>query len=159
MAQVIWKNIIWRGSTRETSIKELLTILKGYGPMEVVHFEKPGKYKGELNLWLDEDGVRHITLFHLEVIGEKCKGVGRQAFKHLRKIFGCDAYVQHPGQTISSKGKNGGIHVEQPSQASAIFWIKMFEENLIQSVDGDFMCLDENTSADELETLKKKILN
>ena len=57
MAQVIWKDIAWTGEDRELGIKELLTILKGYGPMEVLHFEKPNHYKGKISLWLDEKAV------------------------------------------------------------------------------------------------------
>ena len=47
MSEVCWKDIIWTGANKELGIKELLTILKGYGSLEVLHFEKPTKYKGE----------------------------------------------------------------------------------------------------------------
>jgi hypothetical protein len=83
MAQVIWKDIVWTAEDRELSIKELLTILKGYGPMEVLQFERVNRYRGKISVWLDEKGVKHITLYHLEVIGEKRKGTGRQALQHL----------------------------------------------------------------------------
>ncbi|MFP3869639.1 MAG: hypothetical protein ACLFVT_01995 [Syntrophobacteria bacterium] len=157
MAQVVWKDIIWTGTEKERGIKELLTILKGYGPMELLQFEKPGQYKGNLSLWLDEQGVKHITLFHLEVLGEKRKGAGRQALKHLQKIFGGDVYVQDPGEsTPAEEEQAGGIHVQEPNRESAMFWIKMFREGLVQSVEGDLMSLDENTTAGELETLQKR---
>lgn len=156
MAQVIWKDIIWTGADKERGIKELLTILKGYGPMEVLHFEKPEQFKGRLSVWLDEQGVKHITLFHLEVMGKKRRGIGRQAMRHLRNIFGGDVFVLEPGDTTSSKEISGGIHVQQPNRESAMFWIKMFEENLIQSVEGDLMSLNENTTPDQLESLKKE---
>jgi hypothetical protein len=156
MAQVVWKDIVWTGADKELSIKELLTILKGYGPMEVLHFEKADRYKGALSLWLDEEGIKQITLFHLEVIGEKRKGVGREALKYLRKIFGGDVYVQDPGETTSTEEMVGGIHVSQPNPESAIFWLKVFEENIIQSVEGDLMNLDEGTSPEELESLKRQ---
>ena len=156
MAQVIWKDIVWTGEDRELGIKELLTILKGYGPMEVLHFEKPNHYKGEISLWLDEKGVKHITLYHLEIIGEKRKGVGRKALEHLHDIFGGDVHVEDPGEPTPLGAKTGGIHVRQPNQESAMFWIKMFAENLVQSVEGDLMNLDENISSEQLETLKQE---
>ncbi|MBE9535531.1 MAG: hypothetical protein IMF03_11040, partial [Proteobacteria bacterium] len=63
MAEVCWKDIIWTGADKELGIKELLTVLKGYGALEVLHFENPSKYKGELSVWLDEQGLKHISLF------------------------------------------------------------------------------------------------
>jgi hypothetical protein len=156
MAQVIWKDIIWTGEDRELGIKELLTILKGYGPMEVIHFEKPNQYKGKISVWLDEKGVKHITLYHLEVIGEKRKGVGRQALRHLNQIFGGDVHAEDPGEARPVEEISGGIHVRQPNPESAIFWIKMFTENLVQSVEGDLMNLDEKTPAKELKILKRE---
>jgi hypothetical protein len=156
MAQVIWKDIIWSGADRERSIKDLLTILKGYGPMEILHFEKPRSYRGELCLWLDEQGVKHLTLFHLEVLDEKHRGIGRGALQHLRKIFGGDVYVQDPGETRSGQEIPGGIHVRQPNRESALFWIQMFEERLIQSVEGDLMNLDEGTTVEQLETRRRE---
>lgn len=156
MAQVIWKDIAWTGEDRELGIKELLTILKGYGPMEVLHFEKPNHYNGKISLWLDEKGVKHITLYHLEIIGEKRKGVGRKALEHLHDIFGGDVHVEDPGEPTPLEAKTGGIHVRQPNQESAMFWIKMFAENLVQSVEGDLMNLDENISSEQLETLESE---
>ncbi len=156
MAQVLWKDIVWTGEDRELGIKELLTILKGYGPMEVLHFERPNHYKGKISVWLDEKGVKHITLYHLEVIGEKRQGVGRQALHHLHNIFGGDVHVEDPGETAPTEEKSGGIHVRQPNPESAMFWIQMFTENLIQSVEGDLMTLDESTPAGELDILKRE---
>lgn len=156
MARVIWKDIIWSGADRERSIKDLLTILKGYGPMEILRFEKPRCYRGELGLWLDEQGVKHITLFHLEVLEEKRRGIGRGALQHLRKIFGGDVYVQDPGETRSGREIPGGIHVRQPNRESVLFWIQMFEERLIQSVEGDLMNLDEGTTVEQLETRRRE---
>jgi hypothetical protein len=156
MAQVIWKDIIWTGEDRELGIKELLTILKGYGPMEVLHFEKPNRYKGKISVWLDEKGLKHITLYHLEVIGEKRKGVGRQALRHLNQIFGGDVHVEDPGEAGPPEETSVGIHVRQPNPESAIFWIKMFTENLVHSVEGDIMNLDEKTAAEELKILKRE---
>ena len=153
MAQVLWKDIVWTGEDRELGIKELLTILKGYGPMEVLHFEKPNHYRGKISVWLDEKGIKHITLYHLEVMGERRQGVGRQALQHLHNIFGGDVHVEDPGETVSPEEKAGGIHVRQPNRESAMFWIKMFTENLIQTVEGDIMNLDDNTSPRDLDKL------
>ena len=156
MAEVCWKDIIWTGADKELGIKELLTVLKGYGALEVLHFENPSKYKGELSVWLDEQGLKHISLFHLEVLGEKRKGLGREMIQCLRKIFGGEVYVQDPGEIPAAKEMAGSIHVQEPNRESALFWIRMFEEKLIQSVEGDLMDLDENTSPEELEIVKKK---
>ena len=154
MAQVIWKDIVWTGEDRELGIKELLTILKGYGPMEVLHFEKPNHYRGKIGVWLDEKGIRHITLYHLEVLGERRKGAGRKALQHLHNIFGGSVHVEDPGEIIPADEKAGGIHVRQPNQESALFWIKMFTENLVQTVEGDLMNLDDNTLPRDLEKLR-----
>jgi hypothetical protein len=159
MAQITWKDIVWTGEDRELGIKELLTILKGYGPMEVLHFEKPNHYKGKISLWLDEKGIKHITLYHLEVLGERRQGIGRQALRHLHNIFGGDVHVEDPGETTFPEEKAGGIHVRQPNQESAMFWIKMFTENLVQTVEGDLMNLDEKTSPRDLNNLKNKFSN
>ena len=156
MAEVCWKDIIWTGADKELGIKELLTVLKGYGSLEVLHFENPNKYKGELSVWLDEQGLKHISLFHLEVLGEKRSGLGREMIQCLRKIFGGDVYVQDPGEIPAAMGTTGSIHVQEPNRESALFWIRMFEEKLIQSVEGDLMDLDENTSPEELEIVKRK---
>ena len=37
-----------------------------------------------------------------------------------------------------------------------MFWLKVFEENIIQSVEGDLMNLDEDTSPEQLESLKRQ---
>jgi hypothetical protein len=49
--------------------------------------------------------------------------------------------------------------VREPNRESALFWIKMFEEKLIQSVEGDLMDLDENTTSEELEIVKRKLFD
>ena len=156
MAQVIWKDIVWTGEDRELGIKELLTILKGYGPMEVLQFEKLNHYQGKISVWLDEEGVRHITLYHLEVLGPRRRGEGRRALQHLHNIFGGSVHVEDPGEVIPADEKAGGIHVRQPNQESALFWIKMFIESLVQTVEGDIMNLDDNTSPEDLDKLRYK---
>jgi hypothetical protein len=64
--------------------------------------------------------------------------------------------VEDPGETLPSEEKAGGIHVRQPNQESAMFWIKMFTENLVQTVEGDIMNLDDNTSPSDLHKLMFK---
>lgn len=154
MAEVIWKDTIWSGADREMSIKSLLTILKGYGPMELLSFEKPREYKGVLNVWLDENGTRHLTLYDLEVTGQKRRGTGRRALKELRWIFGGDIYVEHPGLLVSAKQESSGSYTERANQDSAFFWIKMFEEKIIVSVEDDFVCLQGDTPLEQLEKIK-----
>jgi hypothetical protein len=108
-------------------------------------------------VWLDEDGLKHVSLFHLEVLGEKRRGLGREFLKCLRKIFSGEVFVQDPGQTIMEDKMAGGIHVQGANRESAMFWIKMYEEELVHSVEGDIMDLDQDTSPGELEVLKQKI--
>jgi hypothetical protein len=157
MAQVIWKDIIWTGAIGEMSIKDLLTSLKGHGAMELLSFEKPGEYKGELNIWRDQAGLRHITIFYLEVLGEKRKGTGRKTLKYLREIFGGDVHVQHSGDAATSAAATTGANRKRPVQPSSLFWIKMFEEKVIASMEDDLICLHENTPLQEIEVLKKDI--
>ena len=162
MAEVIWKDTIWSGADREMSIKSLLTILKGYGPMELLSFEKPREYRGVLNVWLDEIGTRHLTLYDLEVTSQKRRGTGRRALKELRRIFGGDIYVEHPGLLVSAKQEYSDSYTERVNQDSTLFWIKMFEEKIIKSVEDDFVCLHEDTPLDQLEKIKReacKLLN
>ncbi|UCG22029.1 MAG: hypothetical protein JSU80_05485, partial [Deltaproteobacteria bacterium] len=89
-------------------------------------------------------------------LGEKRSGLGREFLKCLRKIFGGDVYVQDPGQASVPDEMAGGIHVQNPNRESALFWIKMFEEKLVQSVEGDLMDLGEDTTSEELERIKRK---
>jgi hypothetical protein len=162
MAEVVWKETIWSGADREMSIKSLLTILKGYGPMELLSFEKPREYRGMLNVWLDENGTRHLTLYDFEVTGLKRRGRGRRALKELRWIFGGDIYVEHPGILVSAKQEYFGRYTERANQDSALFWIKMVEEKIIKSIEDDFICLHEDTPLDQLENIKReacKLLN
>jgi hypothetical protein len=125
--EVEWKGIVWKAAYDRLSIKELLTTLKGFGPMEILAFEKPGCFHGELSVSLSEKQTREVTLYHLEVLGPKQQGQGRDALKHLKKIFGGGLYVEDPGI----------IRVRNADQDSLPFWIKMFEEGLIDAVDAE----------------------
>ncbi len=127
VAQIVWKGIVWKAAYGQLSVKELLTILKGFGPMEVVRFEKPGSFRGELSLSLSPEGTKEITLYHLEVLEPRRRGYGRDALAFLRSIF------------------RGVIHVEDAEIAdhhgvgkkSQRFWIKMLDEGLIDSLNAD----------------------
>jgi hypothetical protein len=159
MAQVIWKNIVWTGADREMSIKQVLTILKGYGPMEMLAFEKTGEYKGEMNVWLDENGVRNITIYHLEVVGKKRQGTGRQALRELRKLFGGEVYVEHPGGRDLTADKQYASRSNKTDRTLPAFWIRMFVEDLVQSVEDPDISLCKDTPHDQLEALKREYMS
>jgi len=125
--EVEWKSIVWKAAYDRLSIKELLTILKGFGPMEILAFEKPNYFRGELSVSLLEKQTREVTLYHLEVLGPKRQGQGRAALEHLRKIFGGGLYVEDPGI----------IRVKNADQDSMAFWVKMFNEGLIDALDAE----------------------
>jgi hypothetical protein len=127
VAEVEWKGIVWKAAYGRLSIKELLTILKGFGPMEVLAFEKPGCFRGELSVSLLDKESREITLYHLEVLGPRRQGQGRAALEQLRKIFGGGLYVEDPGV----------IRVKNANQDSLPFWIRMFKDGLIDALDAE----------------------
>ena len=128
--EVHWKGAVWKAAYGRLSIKELLTTLKGFGPMEVLAFEIPGVLQGELGLCLAEDGSKCITLFHLEVTGEQREGRGREALQWLKNIFKGEVVVEDPGS----------IRVESPTEESLPFWIKMYREGLVDVLEGDTCC-------------------
>ncbi len=45
MASIEWKGAKWEAYYSSLSIAELLTVLKGFGQMEVLRFEVPGRFK------------------------------------------------------------------------------------------------------------------
>ena len=126
MAEIEWKGIIWKAAYGSLSVKELLTILKGFGPMETLKFESVGRFHGELSLALDEEGGKEITIYHLEVL-ERRKGMGRAALQRLKEIFRGDVYVEDPGR----------IKVRNANDESLPFWVKMYQEGLIDSLDSE----------------------
>ena len=65
MASIEWKGAKWEAYHSSLSIAELLTVLKGYGPMEVLRFEVPGRFRGEMSLCLTDDGTKEISSFIL----------------------------------------------------------------------------------------------
>jgi len=125
LADIEWKGIAWRAAYGDLSVKELLTILKGFGPMETIEFEKPGAFRGQLSVSLSENGTKEITIYHLEVIGPKRRGKGREALKCLKRLFKGEVYVEDPGL----------IRVRNANEESLPFWVKMFQEGYIDSLD------------------------
>jgi len=74
VAEIEWKGATWKAAYGSLSVKELLTILKGFGPMEVLEFEKPGRFHGQMSLSLSSNGWKQITLYYLEAHGENAEG-------------------------------------------------------------------------------------
>ena len=138
--EVHWKGAVWKAAYGNLSVKELLTTLKGFGPMEVLAFEKPGVLRGELGLCLAEDGSKTITLFHLEVTGEQREGRGREALQWLKDIFKGEVVVEDPGS----------IRVESPTEESLPFWIKMYREGLVDVLEGETCWFDRSMNEEDI---------
>ena len=147
MAEIEWKGIVWKAAYGDHSVKELLTILKGFGTMEILAFEKPGCFRGELSLSLSEKGAKEITLYHLQVLSPKRHGEGRRALRLLRKIFGGELYVEDPGI----------IRVKNVNEASVLFWAQMFREGLIDALESDQFSLHPHISETELNEVVRRI--
>jgi hypothetical protein len=126
LAEIEWKGAIWKAAVGDLSIKDLLTTLKGYGPTEILEFDKSGGSRGQISLCLSEDGVREVTIHDLKICGGKRKGSGRKAVRWLRTIFKGDVYVDYP--EFSSK--------EEALTASLPFWVKMYREGFIDGLEG-----------------------
>ncbi len=148
MAEIEWKGAVWRAAYGSLSVKELLTILKGFGPMETLAFEKTGCCRGEVSISLSDEGTKQITLYHLEVLGPRRKGTGRAALRWLRSIFKGDLFVEDPG-FILVKGAN---------RESLLFWVRMFREGLIDALDAEAIELHQPMSDQELLRLESEIL-
>jgi len=147
VAEIEWKGAIWRAAFGNLSVKELLTILKGFGPMETLSFEKPDCCKGEISISLTDEGKKQITLYHLEVLGPKRAGTGRAALQWLRSIFKGDLFVEDPG-FIRVKGAN---------RESLLFWVSMFREGLIDALDAEAIELHPHMSDQELSKVESEI--
>ncbi len=150
MAEIEWKGITWKAAFGNFSYKELLTILKGYGSMEIVSFEKPGFFKGYLSISLNEIGTRDITLYYLEVQGPRRQGQGRNALSELKKIFKGRIFVEDPGEILTN---------EYSITESLLFWIQMFREGLIDGVESDHLALQKGMPEEKLKEQEELILN
>jgi len=146
VAEIEWKGAKWKAAYGDLSIKELLTILKGFGPMEILEFEKPERFKGQISISLAKEGKKEITLYHLEVYGPKRGGHGREALLWLKKIFKGELYVEDPGI----------IRVKNANEESILFWIKMLQEGLIEALDNDMFSLHK-LSGTEIDRAEKEI--
>ena len=141
VAEIEWKGITWKAAYGDLGVKELLTILKGFGPMEILAFEKPGCFRGELSLSLSEKGTKEITLYHLQVLGTRRQGEGRRALQLLRKIFGGELYVEDPGV----------IRVKNVNEQSFLFWTQMYREGLIDALESEQFSIQPRMQEAELE--------
>ena len=147
MASVEWKGAKWEAYYSSLSIPELLTVLKGYGQMEVLRFELPGQFKGELSLCLTDDGTKETTLYHLEVCGEKRAGMGREALRWLRETFKGPIYLEFP----DSPDPRIGFHPTMP------FWFRMYREGLIDALDCENFYLEPRASTEQVDEFRNQI--
>lgn len=147
MAEIEWKGIVWKAAYGDLSVKELLTILKGFGPMEVLQFEKPGCFHGQLSLSLAADGTKEITLYYLKVYGSKRRGKGRDALRCLKRLFKGDLYVEDPGV----------IRVKNANAETLLFWVKMFREGLIDALDCEPCRLTRDLSEAEVKAIEAQL--
>jgi hypothetical protein len=131
VAEIEWKGAFWKAAYGELSVRDLLTILKGFGPMEILEFNKPETCQGQISLCISEAGSKEITIHNLAIRGDRRKGHGRKTLQWLKRVFKGEIYVDYP--EFSS--------AEEASQGSLPFWIKMYREGLIDSLECDTFCL------------------
>ncbi|SPJ14528.1 conserved hypothetical protein [Syntrophobacter sp. SbD2] len=147
MASVEWKGANWEAYYSSLSIGDLLTVLKGFGQTEVLRFEVPGQFKGELSLCRTEDGGKEITLYHLEVFGKKRAGTGRQALRWLKEIFRGEIYLEFP----DSPDPAIGFHPTMP------FWFQMYREGFVDALDCENFYLTPQATREQLEEVQEHI--
>lgn len=145
--EVHWKGAIWKAAYGNLSIRDILTTLKGFGPMEILQFEKPGSFKGEMSLCLSQDGTKEISIYYLEVEGAKRQGGGREALQWLKKIFKGELFVED----------SGFIRVERPTKESIAFWIKMLREGVIDALYADQCFLERGMNDAEIDRIEERI--
>jgi hypothetical protein len=149
VAEIEWKGVIWKAAYGELPVKDLLTILKGFGPMEILEFERPGTCRGQISLCVFEEGTKEITIHELEVQGEKRKGHGRETLRWLKNVFKGNIYVEYPEFAVE----------EEASQGTLPFWIKMYREGLIDGLECGMFCLYPEMGAAELSRIEDEIRN
>lgn len=147
MAEIEWKGAKWEAAHSSLSIPDLLTILKGYGPMEVLRFHIPGVSRGEMSLCLTDDGSKEVTLYHLEVAGPLRHGQGRAALQWLKQIFRGPVYLEFPDLPDPSLG----FHPTMP------FWFQMYREGLVDALDCENFYLSPQASSDEVEKAQEEM--
>ena len=149
MAEIEWKGILWKAAYGNLSVKDLLTVLKGFGPMEILEFEKPATCRGMISLCLSADGTREITIHQLEVQGEKRKGKGRATLQGLRNIFKGETWVEYPDLSAEQETMRGSLP----------FWVKMYREGLIDGLECEGLCLYPGMDEAELSKIEDQIVN
>jgi len=147
MASVDWKGAKWEAYGGSLSIPELLTILKGHGPMEVLRFEIPGRFSGELSLCITEGGNREVTLYNLEVLDLRLAGDGRAALRWLRETFKGAIFLEFPDPPDPLIG----FHPTMP------FWLEMYKEGLIDSLDCEYFFLDSQATREQIDKVEKQV--
>ncbi|MDR3570518.1 MAG: hypothetical protein P4L43_21040 [Syntrophobacteraceae bacterium] len=147
MANIDWKGAKWEAYYSSLTIPELLTVLKGYGPMEVLLFEVAGRFRGQLSLCLTEDGGKEITLYHLEVCGQKREGRGREALRWIREIFKGTIFLEFP----DSPDPLTGFHPTMP------FWFEMYREGLIDALDCENFYLTPQATREQINAVLEHI--
>lgn len=149
MADIKWKDARWESAHNSLSIPELLTILKGYGPMELLRFEIPRCCRGELSLCLTDDGTKEVTLYHLEVDGPRREGKGRAALRWLRETFKGPIFLEFPDLPDPSLG----FHPTLP------FWLQMYREGLVDALDCENFYLEPQASRAQIDEVEQKIMS
>lgn len=147
MAEIEWKGVIWKAAYGELPVKDLLTILKGFGPMEILEFERPGTCRGQISLCVFEEGTKEITIHELEVRGERRKGRGRETLRWLKKVFKGHIYVEYPELPME----------EEAAMGSLPFWIKMYREGLIDGLECGMFCLYPEMGTAELTSIEEEL--
>jgi hypothetical protein len=149
MASIEWKEAKWEAYRSSLSVPDLLTVLKGYGPMEILRFAVPGRFMGEMSLCLTDDGIKEITLYHLEVACEKRHGMGRGALRWLKGIFKGLIFLEFP----DPPGPETGFHPSLP------FWLKMYREGLIDAIDCENFYLEPHAATEQVEEVQQRIFS
>ena len=147
MAEIEWKGATWKAAYGELSVKDLLTTLKGHGPLEILEFEKAKGSRGQISLCLSEDGTREVTIHYLEILGRKRNGQGRTTVRWLRAVFKGDIYVDCPGFSA----KDEALFVSLP------FWVKMYRERSIDGLEGGMFCLYPEMDESQICKIEKDI--
>ncbi|NLI33922.1 MAG: hypothetical protein GX422_14265 [Deltaproteobacteria bacterium] len=142
-----WKGALWRSVRNDLSIGDLLSTMKGYGPMEIIEFVKPGHWRGRMSLGYAEKGCREVTLLELVIHGEKRQGKGRQALRWLKRTFNAELYAQDFGAGQLADGLEGSFP----------FWMKMFREGLLEGVEGEICSLHRGMSDREIDEMEEKV--
>lgn len=148
MAVIDWKGAKWEGAHNSLTIPELLTTLKGFGPMEVLRFNRAGLSSGELSLCLTDDGGKEITLYHLEVHGTTRHGRGRETIEWLKQIFKGQIFLE-----LADQLEEGCTH-----HPSLPFWIRMYRAGLVDALDCETFYLGPDSTEAETEKIEREVL-